>query len=243
MAITATSLGAGKDQTAPFTATIPTDIPPGALVVIIVGLVKTTAAAVTVVVSGGSLIWQQDKMQAASANADGFEIQLGMYSAPAPSGVASGTTITVTVSGGTADFGVFIGGLYLQGADLGSSRVDVTAGQVRDVGVADASWSSTAASTTNSDDGLVGAAWSDDTATASAPGGGFAEVFDAHEVTNDWTLTSTFLEVVATGSYTATGTWNAAPQADAAIMVAYKAAVPDNQTRRYQIRRSRMTSW
>lgn len=224
MAITATSLGTGLDKTSPFTMNTSADVPSGALVVCCIGFIKTGSGAVTLSVSDGvGLTWTQDKYTNADVASSTFNIGIAVFSAPAPSGLASGTTVTVGVAGGTADLGVYLGMMYLTGVDTGASRVDVTAGQVRDVGVATSTWSSTSASTTNANDGLVGAAWADDTSTSSTPGGSFSEVFDVHDVTGlDWSLTGVFSEVLSTGSYSATGTWSSAPQADAGILVAYR---------------------
>lgn len=228
MAVTATSLGTpAVDTAAPFTNDTSGTVPSGGLVVCVAGFVKTTATPVVLTVSGGSLTWQQDNAIVAPVSASGFEVQLHVFSAPAPTGLASGTTVTVAAAGGTPDFGIFISLLYLTGTRLDSSRVDITGGLVRDVGVPTATWAVPSTATTNPHDGIVGAAWSDDTATNSTPGGGYAEINEAHNGPLDWQLVTQFLETTVTGAQSATGTWNATPQADACAMVAYK-ALPDD---------------
>jgi hypothetical protein len=244
MAITATSLGTGVDTSSPFTMNTSGTVPSDGLVVCLVVYEKTGAGALGTTVSDGALTWAVDRETTSVLFATN-NLGISVHSAPAPVGLATNTTITAAFTGGTPDIGVQLGMLYLTGADTGASRVDTTAANIRE-SPANANWTSGSSNTTNANDGIVGFGFSDNTATSSTAGGGAAEVFDVFNAGTGWDVTATFLEVLVTGSYSGSGTWSGTPDADASAMVAYKAtpvAAADTQTRRYQIRRSRATSW
>jgi hypothetical protein len=88
-------------------------------------------------------------------------------------------------------------------------------------------WTSTAATTTNADDLLIGAAMADNSGSGrtSTPTGTLSnELFDFDSAAAIH-LTATYGIVAATGSYTATGTYsNPADFADTSLIAAYKAA-------------------
>ncbi len=180
-------------------------------------------AAITVTLSGGGLTWVSDKAQTGSIT--GAFHGITVFSAPAPDGLASSTTLTATFSASNS-WGCTILACYAEGLAT-SSVVDGTPpGQFRD-GPGTTSWSSTSQTTTNNDDLLIGAALGDGGAPLTSTATGSAtELIEARDATNEWTSTLTYRIVAATGTYDATGTWSSIPvYADIACMVAYKAAV------------------
>jgi hypothetical protein len=218
--ITAVSLGATYDGSSAYTHNIAAAVPAGALVVCVVAFTKT-GTAINPTVSGGGLTWTKDAQF--SATGGGFCGEIAVFSAPAPAGLASGTTLTAA---GTVDFGMFIGAVYLEGVDTGASRVSGTPpGQVI-IGPASAAWASGAESVPDASCGLIGFAYGDTDPASSSPAATWAELFDVHTATVEWDITAIFKEITVSGSNNAQGTWASTPAAYAAAMVAYKAVQP-----------------
>lgn len=191
---------------------------------IFASVMYTAAAARTFTVSGGGLSWREDGIIQGSEGA--VFSGTAIWSAYCPSGLASGTTITMTPSG-VMDYSKFLQVYYCTGiAAGGAAAVDVTIGQWR--AIPNTNWSTTAATLTVPNALIIAAAMGDDpaavTSTATAPS---VEIYDVNNV-NQIYLTSTY-EIVSEppAAQSATGTWSTTPAAhDAAVMVAYKAAAP-----------------
>lgn len=160
--------------------------------------------------SGGSLTWTQDKVQDRST---GYRHSYSVFSAPAPSGLASGTTLTLTLS--AANDGSNIAACYVTGLDQSGTRKDTSSG----ADASTASWTTGSSSTTNADDLIIGGSVIDASATSTA-GGGATELFDFTNP-NAWGHTVTYLIVAATGSQSLTGTWTSSAS-EASAFVAYK---------------------
>lgn len=175
-------------------------------------------ASQTGTMSGGGLTWTTDQTNAWAFS--GFTFSIGIFSAPAPAGLASGTVLTLTGSAGIdANISVF----YDTGLDLTSSRKDVSNGQ----GALTANWDSGSASNTNADGLLVGGSLIDGSAfggsMTSTPAAGETELFDWINSGDDWAATVAYKIVSATGSQKISGTW-AASANQVSAFVAYKAA-------------------
>jgi hypothetical protein len=167
--------------------------------------------------SGGGLTWSTDQTNSFNF---GFVFSIGIFSAPAPSGLASGSVLTLT---GAAGIDANISVCYVTGMDLSGTRKDVSHGQ----GASTANWDSGAATTTNADDLLIGGSLIDGSATATAmtstPAAGETELFDWINSGDDWASTVAYQIVSATGSQSISGTW-AASANQVSGFVAYKAA-------------------
>lgn len=169
-------------------------------------------------VSGGGLTWTILKSVANGNNTSAVIV------ADAPSGLASGTTITASLTGtpqATQMAAASFTGLATgTGTDGTASATDATA-----------AWSSgsLASPTTNANDLLIGVSkqgtGSDNTDT---PGTGYTELYDFGDGTGD-TTTLEYQIVSATGTYAATGTWSGSGS-DANILVTLKAAAGGGTT-------------
>lgn len=215
---TPTGIGSASDGAASLlTITTVGTVPAGGTLFVVVGWVNDSGAR-TVAVTSAGLTFTQDKAQTGTEGS--VDYGLSVWSAPCPAG-AINPAILCTWSG--ANIGVNAAALYCTGVAT-SSPVDGTpVGQFR--ATPTSSWSSTAETTGNADDLLIGAALGDDSVTSTATGtfsGG--ELYDFQSPISV-ALTVVAAVVAATGSYTATGTWSGAPGfADIAAMVAYKSA-------------------
>lgn len=189
-------------------------------------------------VSGGGLTWAVDRTGTFAVDSNwGFAIA----SAHCPSGLASGTVITATLAGVPQDSMLAL--VYCTGlAD--TLPADVQDGQAQATNL---NWDTTATSTTVADTLVLGGCIHDGfgSATNTATGGA-SELQDFLNASEGWAFCTEYKILSAAGSASLTGTWSADAFDSVSGFVAYKAAVTtvaDTQTRRYQIRRSRMTSW
>jgi hypothetical protein len=139
-----------------------------------------------------------------------------VWSAPAPSGLAISTAITITPSGGGTSDSIF-GALSLLGVDTASPVAGFNG-----AAASTAAWSPGSISA-SVDDGLVAGAFEDGsgtlTSTSTAPG---VEAWDLNDVTQTEAFTGLY-QLSLTGATTPAGTWSSAIS-HIAIGVAYKAA-------------------
>lgn len=161
-------------------------------------------------VSGGGLTWTIDKQGHA---ADPANPLVAIVSAQAPSGLASGTTITATYSASAT--APSIGGMSFTGVAT-SSPVDGT--PVGPTGVATAAWA-TASYSLTAGSVLIGTSWNEELA-GSTPSAG-TEAWDL-DLSGSGQVVNYRIEGSA-GSYTVGGTWSGA-QKNTTIGVAYLAA-------------------
>jgi len=168
MAITVdvASLGTGFSSGIPASLSLTTGsaVASGGFIVLCVSQFSDTTTNMVSSFSGGGLSWTIDKNSTAG-EASGKRIAWG--SAQAPSGLASGTSLTVNFAGGFAGIEVIIGGLSLLGVAT-SSPVDGTPQSISD---ASASTYTTTAYTIQNGSILLGAAVSDNTTGHSATTG------------------------------------------------------------------------
>lgn len=166
-------------------------------------------------VSGGGLTWTVDKSAASTVSLD----VVGLASAPAVAGLASGTTITATFD--LAGTSKMIGGLSLVGADLTASRVDGTPNANDTSGT---SWT-TLSYTIAAGSVLVAGAEYDlnRSATATSPS---IKAWEVLEATGGNALAQAYRIEPSAGSYVVAGTWvsGLAGSGQENIAVAYKAA-------------------
>jgi hypothetical protein len=160
------------------------------------------ASARTATASGGGLTWTTDHTQGFTS---GYEYRLGIFSAPAPAGLASSSTLTLTAGGGNVD-GLLMAASYTTGLDQSGTREDTSTG----TGASINTWSTGTASTTNADDLIIGGSFHDGLATNTATGGA-TEVTgqDFQFAGNAWSMVVEYKIVASAGSQSLTGTWTA----------------------------------
>lgn len=188
-------------------------VPSGALVIVTFGWGSIGAANTLNSVAGGSLSWAIDHAQAfAGAIPWGYAIA----SAQAPSGLASATTITGTLSG-SFPYATLIAAMYCTGL-ASSTPKDISDGN----GASATAWDTTATTTTVADTLVIGGCLHDGTTTNTATGGA-TELYDFQEdTTNAWTACVEYKILSATASTSLTGTWAAGANNYVAAFVAYK---------------------
>lgn len=165
-------------------------------------------------VSGGGLTWTVHK-SGTSAVGDA----IGIASAPASSGLASGTTITATLDAATTS--KMVGGMSILGADLTGSRVDGTIpAENRNTG---ANWVSTSY-TIAAGSIIVGCAGFDFQATET-PDAGTTECWSVLELTGGNSLLQAYRIEAVGAAYTVSGVWSVGGSTTGdTIVVAFKAA-------------------
>lgn len=208
------SLGTNTVSGASTTVTLNTasTVPSNSFLVLEVGWFHSSATLSSV--SGGSLTWNIDKQLHGGVNDN-----LAIVSAQAPSGLASGTTITATFSASVD--GRSMGGYSFTNV-ASSSALDVVApGSTANPA---STWDSTSVSTTNANDLLIGVGTIDGTSTTMTPGTGYTELLDWNNAA-DQTYEIIYRNVTSTGSYNASGTAASGTGRQIGLMAAYKAAV------------------
>jgi hypothetical protein len=213
---TPTSIGttASASATATQTHTTTAVVPSGALVIMLCGWGFATDRTGTM--SGGGLTWTTDQTNVWTF---GYNFRFGIFSAPAPSGLASSTVLTLTLSG-NGDGGA-LAGCYVTGLDQTGSREDNSTG----AGASGTAWNTGTATTSNADDLIIGGSLIDSTTSSTATGGA-SELFDFTHP-NAWTFTVAYKIVSSTGSQSLTGTWVAsANHVDAFAAYKGEAGIP-----------------
>lgn len=163
--------------------------------------------------SGGGLTWTVDVVSPGSG------ARAAIVSADAPAGLASGTTITATFSGGTFALGIGIAscdGLVTNAA----GAVDDTDAAYTAPGVAAPFWS-TSLTTTNANDVLIGGGFISFESSGVAPTSPASEIYEWAASNNTQQLI--YREVSAAGTYTLGSSWTFQRES-AAAAVAYKLA-------------------
>lgn len=164
-------------------------------------------------VAGGGLTWAIDQ---ATAYAGAIPWGFAVCSAQAPSGLASSTTITGTLSGGP--FGTLMAVVYCTGLATATPK-DVSDGN----GQNQATWDTTAQTTTVADTLVIGGCLTDGTKTNTASGGA-TELQDFQYATEAWSMCTEYKILSSAASTSLTGTWTAGNTNKTSAFVAYKAA-------------------
>lgn len=206
MAVTVdASLGQGNATgAATFNFNTAATVAAGAHIILVCGAFRSGAQTFTV--SGGSLTWTEDKTVVNGS------VRFSVFRAPAPSGLASGTTLTVSLGSGSND--MIAGAVSYAGID--TSGTVVTSASSTGSGTA---WSSTSAAAA-SGNALIGGAFEDGTVTSSTPTSPAVEEFEKQVAGQSETLTLIDKLSVA-GTDSLAGTWGASVTW-AAAAVAYK---------------------
>lgn len=164
-------------------------------------------------VSGGGLTWTIDVQTASNSS------HVAHVSAQAPSGLASGTTITATFSGSTGGGNAICGTSWTGVAS--STPVDVTSAANNTSSTA---WS-TPSMTIATGSLLIGAAGNDNTYVTSTPDSPATELHDFGVSPTGYGCTVAYRLPGTSGSYTVSGQWTtSAITAGQATGVAYKVA-------------------
>lgn len=168
-------------------------VPSGAK--IILGVHYFATAAMTGM-AGGGLTWSIDRDQLGTSN-----YRCAVVSADAPSGLASGSSLTATF-GAVADT-ARVGGCYVTGLATGASSVDTTAGN----GAASGTSATANLVTGNADDFLFSTMWVDFLGAGNiTPASGFTEFYDVTHADTQKDEDS-YQIVAATSTYAIGGTW------------------------------------
>jgi hypothetical protein len=184
----------------------------------------------TATMSGGGLTWG---VAGAPDRTDlwtfGYTFRIGIFSAPVPSNVTSGSTLTLTTSAGCD--GLHLVGASVTGMDTSATRFHLGAG----TGGTAQTWSSGAATTTVADCLLIGGA-NLDSRQSSTPTSPQVELADVDDTISSWSTPVNYRIVSATGSYSIGGQFLAATAANwvagfAAYKMASGAAAPVRRTR------------
>jgi hypothetical protein len=187
----------------------------GSFIVVFVG--GFIASGATMTVAGGGLTWTTDKQGNPASPSASFT---GIASAQAPSGLASGTTITATYSGSAA--ARQIGGSSFTGVGT-SSPVDTTSGPTG-IGAAQQPWAS-ASTSIQAGSLLVACNYAESGGTTSTASAGSTELLDWQSAASPTTMTACYRIESSAGSYTVAGTWLVAQQSSMNA-VAYKEGAP-----------------
>ena len=222
---TPVSLGTTADAgaTDPYTLSTTAVVPAGALVVLCVATGNDTTPP-TFTVDGGGLTWTEDKAQAGSAGTPQW--RYAVWSAPAPAGLASSTTLNLDIGtgSGTTYSGLMVA-FYIEGVSLESDRVNMSDSAFDTA--PDGTWDSTASATTLDNTILIGLGFHDAAGTVTSTATGSATELHDIESTDNIAITTTYRIVSAASSYGATGTWSGGVATDGAIVVAYKSSEYD----------------
>lgn len=159
--------------------------------------------------SGGGLTWANDKTVVNGSD------RVWLWTAQAPSGLASGTVITATWVGGVD--GPIIAGRAFTGV-LSSAPLDITSSATG----SGTAWNAGTMAGVTAGDLANALAWGDGASSSSTPGGSYGESFDIPNAGALCVLTLTRLLGSGT-SESPTGTW-AASETWAAVGATYKAA-------------------
>ncbi len=224
---TPTSLGTTADAgaTDPYTLSTTAVTPSGALIVLAT-LTGLTGGALTYSVNGGGLTWTEDATNGGASGGSFWKYSI--WSAPAPAGLASSTTINLDIGTGSGStFSGLMSAFYITGVSVLSDRANMTDSSYT-TGSGVNTWDSTASSTTLANTILIGLGFSDNAGANSSTATGSATEIHDFASSDNINLTSTYRIVSATGSYGATGNWLANTGGPSgAIVVAYKDAVHD----------------
>jgi hypothetical protein len=200
MAVTApTSVGAAyttlSNTTSAFTTTA--TAPSGSLMIMgAAGWNASGTGSQLIVLSGGGLTWTREK------HVNSGQFNLDIFTAPAPSGLASGTVLTATYTGNHN--GKPVGGGYVTGQDVVPTE---TSSSATGTGAS----SNAGTMTTVTVDLAVGIMFADFTGgSTSTAGTNYTELFDVANATNNQTFTMVYRVDAPTGSNTPVNTWGAA---------------------------------
>ena len=195
--------GTGSTTTITTTSAVATD----ARIIVLIGRFSGTGTTVSTVTAGAINLARDHSLL-------NVNLRIEMWSAAAPSGLASSSTITVTHSGACD---CIIGSASYLGIDTTGTVVATNA-----AAAATAAWASGSVAG-NAGDALMGGAFVDSgSVSSSTPGGAAVERIDNNVPGQSETLVLQDILSIS-GATDLTGTWNAAAT-HIAIGVAYKAA-------------------
>jgi hypothetical protein len=214
---TPTSLATPVSSTSTTSGTITTSVtaPSDSLIIVIAGWGFGTDRTATVT-GGGLTFGTAGSADQSSVQSFGYFLRIGIYSAPAASGLASGATFTLTPS---ANFdGSLMSAYYVTGMDLTGSRLDANTG----AGAATGGWTSGSDTTTNADDLIIGGSVIDSLTSNTEID---TELNDWQFATNAWTACTAYRIESSAGSKALTGDWVANAN-HVAAMAGYKSGSP-----------------
>lgn len=201
IAIDQANIGNAADNSSASTVAFNTTqaVPAGGFIVLAVCWYSSTETLSSV--SGGGLTWAIDK-QAKGTGAGDVSASVAIISAQAPSGLASGTTITATFSGSVPGRG--IGGMSFTGV-LNASALDTTSGPSDFLSTSAWTTSSTAIAAGSVLVGACFAVFSDGTSTVTSPS---IEAQDFTAGAGTFGFTMCYRIESSAASYTVAGTWS-----------------------------------
>lgn len=167
----------------------------GAHIFVVFGWFQNNAS--TSSLSGGGLTWTKDVELRATS------LHIAIHRALAPSGLASGTTLTATMSAGTPD------SIMAAGSFTGIDTVS-TLGTTQSTNASTAAWNSGASNIGSAGQFMIGGSFIDNaTTTASTPTSPGVELADVNIGAQSETLTIVY-KLSLSGADKISGTWDAA---------------------------------
>jgi hypothetical protein len=183
----------------------------------------STSLAITGFSASGGLTWVVDRAKPADSN----NVNVIVASADAPSGLASSTTITPTLTGGTVTTAVLFSFTGIAGGAsgylTGTPPNPVTT-------FSPSSWTTPSLTTADADALILGAVGHDGTTPFSSTPTSGSELYDIHNSGTTQTLTAVYRIVSSINAYTTAGNWSTTGSEQRAATVAYKAATGGGNT-------------
>lgn len=214
-----TAAPVGSATTIPLTTTA--SVPAGGRILLFLswydgGLTVTISS-----ISDGTNIYTVDKTQTPISGGG----HAAVISAPCPSGLVSGSTITVTMSGAVTDrvlCGAYSTGIVATNAAYGAVGQGQNSNTV---------WTSTTTTALKGDLLWGGSHWEDSGGSTNTPSGGNTELHDG--IGSSGTFTTTCYQVGTGAAIAASGTWSlisGAVEGTTSIAVVYRASVVSSYT-------------
>lgn len=165
----------------------------------------------TVSVSGGSLTWTNLKQVANGSD------RFAIFSADAPSGLASNTAITTTIASGPG--GLLVGLVSFTGLTTGATADTTNQNTTTGTG-----WSSGAAAPTAVGYLLIGGAGNETTGSTTSTATNGTEIHDLWNTAAGQGLGTGYIIAASTASQAVTGTWTTSSTATTGALVIFPAA-------------------
>lgn len=186
----------------------------GGLILATVAMSLGGGSSANVTFAGGSLTWAKDVQKQGVTTPDMY---VCIFTAQAPAGLASGTTITASFTASANNW--HLSAAFITGQNTTSALDATSAGNG---GTANA-WTGGGVTTATAD-ALVYGLCHRDALTTSTATGSFTEVHDFQNSSQSTTLTTVYRIVAATGTYTPGGSWVSGAAEWVSTGAAYKAA-------------------
>lgn len=190
----------------------------GSRIILFVSWFTSTITVSSVASTSPSLTWVVDKQSATDSGE-----MVAFVSADAPSGAASGMTITVTPSSSLGNTSGTLAAASFTGVETGASGYLSGTAPAPNTSFAGTAWATPSITTGDLNALLVAISANDGvTPMTSTTTGPATEIHDVHDATATQTLTSAYQVATSITSYSIAGTWSATVGENRKGIVAYK---------------------